>query len=73
MDYSFHCQLVSLLRSFHILNRDGLVQGLVRAVGVSNYGPKQLLKIYEYLEARGVPLVSAQVLFKFDNTSFDTK
>ncbi|XP_057798811.1 pyridoxal reductase, chloroplastic isoform X2 [Salvia miltiorrhiza] len=46
---------------------DGLVamydKGLVGAVGVSNYGPKQLLKIYNYLEARGVPLVSAQVQF----------
>ncbi|XP_060971068.1 pyridoxal reductase, chloroplastic-like isoform X2 [Cannabis sativa] len=46
---------------------DGLVamyeKGLVRAVGVSNYGPKQLLKIYDYLKARGVPLVSAQVQF----------
>lgn len=30
---------------------------------MSNYGPKQLLKIYDYLEARGVPLVSAQVQF----------
>lgn len=46
---------------------DGLVamydKGLVRAVGVSNYGPKQLLKIYDYLSARGVPLSSAQVQF----------
>ncbi|CAH9123412.1 unnamed protein product [Cuscuta epithymum] len=46
---------------------DGLVamyeKGLVRAVGVSNYGPKQLLKIHNYLEARGVPLSSAQVQF----------
>lgn len=38
------------------------VQGLVRAVGVSNYGPKQLLKIHDYLKSRGVPLCSAQVL-----------
>ncbi|KAK2995887.1 hypothetical protein RJ640_028295, partial [Escallonia rubra] len=38
-------------------------KGLVRGVGVSNYGPKQLLKIYEYLKARGVPLCSAQVQF----------
>lgn len=30
---------------------------------MSNYGPKQLLKIYDYLKARGVPLVSAQVQF----------
>ncbi|KAL5567695.1 hypothetical protein UlMin_024270 [Ulmus minor] len=46
---------------------DGLVamydKGLVRGVGVSNYGPKQLVKIYDYLKARGVPLVSAQVQF----------
>ncbi|KAK9093832.1 hypothetical protein Scep_025301 [Stephania cephalantha] len=46
---------------------DGLVamyeKGLVRAVGVSNYGPKQLLKIYDYLKSRGVPLSSAQVQF----------
>ncbi|WMV20797.1 hypothetical protein MTR67_014182 [Solanum verrucosum] len=45
---------------------DGLVamydKGLVRAVGVSNYGPKQLLKIHKYLDDRGVPLRSAQVL-----------
>lgn len=40
-----------------------LSQGLVRAVGVSNYGPQQLLKIHDYLEARGVPLCSAQVQF----------
>ncbi|KAG7605953.1 Pyridoxal reductase [Arabidopsis thaliana] len=46
---------------------DGLVQmyekGLVRAVGVSNYGPQQLVKIHDYLKTRGVPLCSAQVQF----------
>ncbi|WVZ59601.1 hypothetical protein U9M48_009719 [Paspalum notatum var. saurae] len=46
---------------------DGLVEmyekGLVRAVGVSNYGPKQLLKIQSYLDSKGVPLSSAQVQF----------
>ncbi|CAM8924929.1 unnamed protein product [Rhodiola kirilowii] len=46
---------------------DGLVamydKGLVRAVGVSNYGPNQLLKIHEYLKVRGVPLCSAQVQY----------
>nr|XP_043631831.1 pyridoxal reductase, chloroplastic [Erigeron canadensis] len=46
---------------------DGLVamydKGLVRAVGVSNYGPKQLLKIHDYLKERGVPLSTAQVQF----------
>lgn len=46
---------------------DGLVamydKGLVQAVGVSNYGPNQLVKIHEYLKAHGVPLCSAQVQF----------
>ncbi len=35
-------------------------QGLVQAVGVSNYGPRQLERIHAYLERRGVPLASAQ-------------
>lgn len=38
-----------------------LLQGLVEAVGVSNYGPQQLTKIAKYLRARNVPLVTAQV------------
>lgn len=33
----------------------------MKAVGVSNFGPKQMLKIHKYLEERGVPLASAQV------------
>ena len=37
------------------------VQDLVRAVGVSNYGPRQLERISNYLTERGVPLASAQV------------
>ena len=37
------------------------VQGLVKAVGVSNYGPRQLERIHKYLTERGVPLASAQV------------
>lgn len=39
-----------------------LMQGLVKAVGVSNYGPRQLEKIHRYLSERGVPLASAQVI-----------
>lgn len=46
---------------------DGLVaiyeQGLVKAVGVSNYGPKQLRRVHKYLDRKGVPLSSVQVQF----------
>ncbi|KAE9451788.1 hypothetical protein C3L33_16328, partial [Rhododendron williamsianum] len=48
---------------------DGLVamyekvtMNLSWAVGVINYGPKQLVKVHDYLKALGVPLWSAQVL-----------
>jgi diketogulonate reductase-like aldo/keto reductase len=37
-------------------------QGLVKAVGVSNYGPKQLRRIHKYLDRKGVPLSSVQVM-----------
>ncbi|QCE15518.1 pyridoxal reductase, chloroplastic isoform X1 [Vigna unguiculata] len=54
---------------------DGLVamyeKGLVKGVGVSNYGPKQLLKIHDYLKDRGVPLCSAQVQFSLLSTGKD--
>ena len=36
-------------------------RGLAKAVGVSNYGPKQLKKIHAYLAGRGVPLATCQV------------
>lgn len=46
---------------------DGLValhdQGLVQAVGISNYGPQQMERIHGYLEKRGVPLAAAQVQY----------
>lgn len=46
---------------------DGLVamyeEGLVDAVGLSNYGPKQLNKIHKYLSAKGVPLSSVQIQY----------
>eukprot|EP00890_Picochlorum_soloecismus_P004810 jgi/Picsp_1/532/NSC_00529-R1_aldo keto reductase family protein len=46
---------------------DGLVAmyeaGLVDAVGLSNYGPKQLNKIHKYLSAKGVPLSSVQIQY----------
>lgn len=46
---------------------DGLVAiydaGLCEAVGVSNFGPRQLRKIHTYLDKRGVPLASMQVQY----------
>eukprot|EP00195_Chlamydomonas_chlamydogama_P009230 CAMPEP_0202914762 /NCGR_PEP_ID=MMETSP1392-20130828/63888_1 /ASSEMBLY_ACC=CAM_ASM_000868 /TAXON_ID=225041 /ORGANISM="Chlamydomonas chlamydogama, Strain SAG 11-48b" /LENGTH=316 /DNA_ID=CAMNT_0049606543 /DNA_START=248 /DNA_END=1198 /DNA_ORIENTATION=- len=38
-------------------------QGLIRAAGVSNYGPKELRRVAKKLEGRGVPLASAQIQF----------
>ncbi len=35
----------------------------MQAVGVSNYGPKQMQKIHKHLEKRGVPLAAAQVQY----------
>eukprot|EP00287_Rhodomonas_sp_CCMP768_P003981 CAMPEP_0196722558 /NCGR_PEP_ID=MMETSP1091-20130531/4910_1 /TAXON_ID=302021 /ORGANISM="Rhodomonas sp., Strain CCMP768" /LENGTH=341 /DNA_ID=CAMNT_0042064301 /DNA_START=184 /DNA_END=1209 /DNA_ORIENTATION=- len=46
---------------------DGLVAlykgGYVKAVGVSNYGPKQLRKIHTYLSDQGVPLAANQIQY----------
>ena len=46
---------------------DGLVAiyeaGLVDAIGLSNYGPKQLQAIHKYLSKRGVPLAAVQVQY----------
>eukprot|EP00899_Mesostigma_viride_P008769 jgi/Mesvir1/17894/Mv12964-RA.1 len=37
--------------------------GLVRGVGASNYGPKQLRRLHAYLASEGVPLASNQVQY----------
>lgn len=46
---------------------EGLVamydQGLVEAVGVSNYGPRQLLRIHNFLRRMGVPLSTLQMQY----------
>ena len=46
---------------------DGLAdlytQGLVKGVGLSNYGPKQLEKAHRYLQAKGVPIITLQVQY----------
>jgi len=38
-------------------------EGYVSAVGVSNYGPKQLRKIHAYLSEQGVPLAANQIQY----------
>ncbi|KAF3445037.1 hypothetical protein FNV43_RR14730 [Rhamnella rubrinervis] len=40
---------------------DAVEQGLVKAVGVSNYSEKRLREAYEKLKMRGIPLASNQV------------
>jgi pyridoxine 4-dehydrogenase len=37
--------------------------GLCEAVGVSNYGPRQLLRVAEYFRTRNVPLAVAQIQY----------
>ncbi len=48
-----------------------LLQGLVEAVGVSNYGPKQLQRIYDHLTKRGIPLASCQVRMHLPFLAFE--
>ncbi|KAF6983772.1 hypothetical protein CFC21_001890 [Triticum aestivum] len=57
------CTRHAMFPIIHLTGSLWRFQGLVRAVGVSNYGPKQLVKIHSYLASRGVPLSSAQVQF----------
>jgi pyridoxine 4-dehydrogenase len=33
------------------------------AVGLSNYGPKQLRRIHKYMSVRGVPIATLQVQY----------
>ncbi|KAL4421934.1 hypothetical protein ABPG77_007876 [Micractinium sp. CCAP 211/92] len=46
---------------------DGLAaiydEGLVEAVGLSNYGPRQLARIKQFLDKRGIPLAAVQVQY----------
>lgn len=39
------------------------VKGLVEAVGLSNYGPRQLARIKQFLDKRGIPLAAVQVQY----------
>ncbi|MCY7406180.1 MAG: aldo/keto reductase [Alkalinema sp. CAN_BIN05] len=51
---------------------DGLAelyeQGLVRGVGLSNFGPKRLKLAYERLRSRGIPILSLQVQYSLLST-----
>lgn len=51
---------------------DGLAdlyeQGLVKGVGLSNYGPKQLLKVHKKFAQRGVPIATLQVQYSLLST-----
>ncbi|KAL5791674.1 hypothetical protein ACOSP7_000268 [Xanthoceras sorbifolium] len=46
---------------------DAVEQGLVKAVGVSNYSEKRLRDAYEKLKKRGIPLASNQVNYSLIN------
>ncbi len=51
---------------------DGLAdlyeQGKVKGVGLSNYGPKQLKKVYKRFSDRGVPIATLQVQYSLLST-----
>ena len=51
---------------------DGLAalyeQGLVRGVGLSNFGPKRLKLAHDRLQSRGIPIVSLQVQYSLLST-----
>ena len=42
---------------------DAYEEGIIGAVGLSNYGPRQLRKIHKYMSARGVPISTLQVQY----------
>ena len=42
---------------------DAYDAGVIRAVGLSNFGPKQLRRIHAYMSDRGVPIATLQVQY----------
>ena len=48
-------------------------QGLVKAVGLSNYGPKRLIKVYQKFRDRGIPITTLQVQYSLLSTYPVTK
>ena len=43
-------------------------QGLVKGVGLSNYGAKRLKKVHQHLHARGIPIKTLQVQYSLLST-----
>jgi pyridoxine 4-dehydrogenase len=43
-------------------------QGLVKGIGLSNYGPKNLQRAYEYLKEKGVKISTLQVQYSLLST-----
>ncbi|MBD2120733.1 aldo/keto reductase [Trichocoleus sp. FACHB-262] len=43
-------------------------QGLVKAVGLSNYGPKRLRQVHQRLAERGIPITTLQVQYSLLST-----
>ena len=42
---------------------DAYDQGIIKAVGLSNYGPKQLRRVAAYMKSRDVPIATLQVQY----------
>lgn len=47
-------------------------KGLIKAVGVSNYGPEALKSVHKFLDDRGVPLSTNQIQFSLLSRSAET-
>ncbi|MCD9644391.1 hypothetical protein HAX54_032589 [Datura stramonium] len=56
--YQLHCQSENPFSGYIDGLGDAVEQGLVKAVGVSNYSEKRLRNAYEQLKRRGIPLAS---------------
>ncbi|KAK4437442.1 putative oxidoreductase, chloroplastic [Sesamum alatum] len=59
--YQLHCKLGIVFPGYIDGLADAVEQGLVKAVGVSNYSEKRLRAAYDQLKKRGIPLASNQV------------
>lgn len=70
--YQIHWPFGSLSSRYWDGLADCVEQGLVKAVGVSNYGPDALKQAHTALKARGVQLASQQIQFSLTNRKPET-